>query len=263
MKALVPAKGFSNKASAAVLLLQTYVVSISAFSTSTAVVSREHRWGGVFCGAPTIPRYGYRSSTSRQSSAVAMSSTRQQRKPPLARTATLLQRTLLFQSQRTRVANTKHGRCSRGIVAVVPLEGATDGSAESPPASSSTTGIYVAAASPIIGSLGVAPAGLGLRTDAAELGAVAAPAAGLSSNGGGAAAPTLLSTKWGMKNKVRFLELPDDTAEEGRFLIMAALVGVITGTAGEKEGFLVLWVNTYPRQEEWLFESKQQADGVF
>lgn len=243
MKALVPAKCFSNKASAAVLLFQTYVVSLSASATCT-VISREHSWdGGAFCAAPTIPRHGCRRSTFRQSSEVVMSSRRQLQNVQLARTATLLQRTRLFQPKRTRVANTEHRRCSRGDVAVVPLEGAADDSAESPPGT--PTGIYVAAAFPITGSLDAAPAG----SNAAELGAVAvAAAAGPADddNGGAAAAaaatPTVSSMKWGMKKKVdglrrQFFELPEDTAEEGRFLMMAALVGVITGTAGEKDSW--------------------------
>lgn len=117
---------------------------------------------------------------------------------------------------------------------MVPLEGAADNSSqsESPPASSPTTGVYVAAAPPVIGSLDAAlPAGSGLGTDAAKLAAAAAAAT----------APTVLSTKWGVEKKKevkglrrQFLDLPEDTAEEGRFLMMAALVGVITGTAGEK-----------------------------
>lgn len=229
MKTLVPVKGLPTKALAVLLLLlPTYFISISAFATST--VSIEHR-AGALC-APRTPGYGCRSSTYRQSSAVVMSSARHHHytaaMPAVARTAMLLQRNPLF--RRARGANTEHiggsGR-SRGTAATVKLEGATDDSAgSSPPAFSSTTGIYVAAASSsTIGNLDAAPAAAAMRADAAELGADAA-----------AAAP-LLSKKWGLKQQLQGLQrqlfdLPEDTAEEGRFLMMAALVGVITGTAG-------------------------------
>lgn len=69
------------------------------------------------------------------------------------------------------------------------------------------------------------------------------------------AGPPVLSIKWGRKQVQRLqqqvCELPEDTAEEGRFLMMAALVGVITGTAGDMMGKGVLGVASVCSVDRW------------
>lgn len=200
-----------RKASAIRFLLLTYLISTWALAAKTA--SKGHN--AVALCLPTAPRNGCRSSSMRRSSAAA-SSTRRRHPAAMSLARAPLQRkpvSLLFERTRVATAEPRHG--SRG--AMGRLEAAA----------SDSTGGPAAVSLPIIPAATDTPAGATAR-DAAE------PASS------SAAGPPFLSIKWGREQVQRLqrqaCELPEDTAEEGRFLMMAALVGVITGTAGECGG---------------------------
>lgn len=204
-----------RKASSAIcFLLLTYLISTRAFSANTASKGRH----AVALCLPTAPRYGCCSSHIRKSSAAVLSATRKQHPTAMVLARTSLQRgSTSF--DRTRVPTAE--RSSRG--AAVRLAGSASDSTEGPAAISATS---IADAVTVAETPASAAGGSSL--DAAE------PTCSASAADAG---PPLLSIKWGREQVQRLhrhvWELPEDTAEEGRFLMMAALVGVITGTAGK------------------------------
>lgn len=203
-----------RKAPAICFLLLTYLISTRAFAAKTAGEGRN----AVALCLPMAPRNGCRSSSMRRGHSAAAPSTRRQHPTAMSLARAPLQRNAggspLF--ERTRVGATaerRHG--SRGAFCRL---GASARSSTEGPAAASFPG--VAAVTDAAAS--ASPAGASV--DAAE------PASA-------AAGPPFLSIRWGREQIQRLqrqvCELPEDTAEEGRFLMMAALVGVITGTAGE------------------------------
>lgn len=208
-------------ASATLLLMQTYFVSTSALATIAS--GRAHQ-AGALC-APSTPAFGPCCLISqRPSSSVVMSwSRKRKRHPAVAFGHALLQRGSPFCQRGTSDAEHSSSRSS----ASVRVNGAVDDSASAFPAFPSER-IGVAAAAPAAPATGASarPSLLTPATDAAQ-----SPSGGVAA---GASPP--FSLEWGSEKlqKLRryVFELPEDTAEESRFLIMAALVGVITGTAG-------------------------------
>lgn len=199
--------GRRNPSSAICFLLQTYLISTWAFAAKTASKGPHVL---ALC-LPTAPRHGFCSSGIRQSSAVASSTRRKQHPTATPLALTLLRGPVLF--ERTRIATAEHTQSSSRCAAVRLGGSASD-----------STGGPAAVSIPTIAAVTETSASL----DAAEPASPSSPAS---------AAPPLLSIKWarGQMQRLRqhVFELPEDTAEEGRFLMMAALVGVITGTAGE------------------------------
>lgn len=201
-----------RKASATCYLLLTYLISARALAASTASKGPHT----VALCLPTTSTDGCLGSTVvPQSSAAVRSLTRSHQQPTalsLARAPMRREGSPLF--ERTRAPTAEHMHGSRGGAAARLQASASDSTGG--PAAVPVPSIAVvadAAASPAGGAL-----------DAAE-------------SGSSAAGPPVLSLKWGREQAQRLqrqvCELPEDTAEEGRFLMMAALVGVITGTAGE------------------------------
>lgn len=55
-------------------------------------------------------------------------------------------------------------------------------------------------------------------------------------------------------------DVPEDAADEGRFLMMAALVGILTGSAGGSRGayhgrWCVPWLSIYQAHTRWIYRA--------
>jgi len=205
------------KVSVTCLTLQTYFVSAAAFTAGT--VSRGQRCARASC-TPARHHYGCCGSDFRHGSAVMglTSSAARRHQEPVGRScsnaSTFLQQGSMFRPARATSA-TGH-RSGRG--SLCRLQGSTGDSVGAPTA--------------------FTPRGVSLVSGKAGAGAAEplADEADASGGGGGGTSAAVAAMKWSLEQLQRvqrqLLELPEDTAEEGRFLMMAALVGVITGTAG-------------------------------